>query len=34
MADSEPEDALFIEDYLDLDEVDVFDTYPSKNFFF
>jgi len=28
MADSEPEDALFIEDYLDLDEVDVFDTYP------
>jgi len=28
MADSDPTDALFVDDYLNMDEIDVFDTYP------
>jgi len=34
MADTEPSKALFVDDYLDMNTIDVFDTYPSKYYFY
>lgn len=29
MTNTDSEKALFVDDYLDMDEIDVYDTYPS-----